>query len=254
MSNLINVAAAAAKHYLRQLARHFVWSLRLSRAEVGKDVLFHLPVRISGEGRLRFGSGCQIGENNAFACGDGSRIDFQSRCVTMNGVRLTVLPGCSARFRDGVIIRQNCFLSVAEDWEIGVGSIIQSNCTISAREIGFGGSFAVGERSVVGENSLIDTTGGVTVGDDVAIGPFCIIYTHDHEPETNGAAVWKGPIKLRRVKIGNGAWVGARVIILPGVSIGERAIIGAGAVVTRDVPADSVAVGMPAKVLKRLVD
>jgi len=250
MSNPLNLATAVAKHYLRHLARHCVWSFRLAQADVGKDVIIHLPVRISGRGRLRLGSGCRVGKDTSFICGDGSTIDFQSGCVTMDGVCLTVLPGCSARFRDGVIIRRNCFLSVAEKWDIGAGSVIQSNCTISAREIGFGGSFAVGERGVVGESSLIDTTGGATIGNDVAIGPYCIIYSHDHEPETNAAAVWKGRIKLEPVKIGNGAWVGARVTILPGVNIGERAIIGAGSVVTHDVPANSLAVGVPAKVLK----
>lgn len=54
------------------------------------------------------------------------------------------------------------------------------------------------------------------------------------------------------VKIGNDVWVGAGATILPGVTIGDGCVIGAGSVVTKDVPANSLAVGVPAKVVKRL--
>ena len=53
--------------------------------------------------------------------------------------------------------------------------------------------------------------------------------------------------------IGNDVWIGGNVTVLPGVTIGDRAVIGAGSVVTEDIPADSVAVGAPAKVVKELL-
>ena len=55
------------------------------------------------------------------------------------------------------------------------------------------------------------------------------------------------------VTIGNDVWIGGNVTVLPGVTIGDRAVIGAGSVVTEDIPADSVAVGAPAKVVKELL-
>ena len=54
------------------------------------------------------------------------------------------------------------------------------------------------------------------------------------------------------IKIGNSVWIGAGAIVLPGVTIGDRVVIGAGAVVNRDLPDDCVAVGNPARVIKRL--
>ena len=55
------------------------------------------------------------------------------------------------------------------------------------------------------------------------------------------------------VTIGNGVWIGARAIILPGVTIGDRALVAAGAVVTRDVPADTLVGGNPARVIRELI-
>lgn len=54
------------------------------------------------------------------------------------------------------------------------------------------------------------------------------------------------------VKIGNGCWIGGGVIILPGVTIGDGSVIGAGSVVTKDISANSVAVGNPCKVIRRI--
>ena len=56
------------------------------------------------------------------------------------------------------------------------------------------------------------------------------------------------------IKIGNGVWVGAGAIILPGVTIGDHSVIGAGAVVNRDIPANCVAVGNPARVIKTIAE
>ena len=59
-------------------------------------------------------------------------------------------------------------------------------------------------------------------------------------------------LDIREVHIGDNVWIGGNVTILPGVTIGDRAVIGAGAVVTEDIPADSVAVGAPARVIRTI--
>lgn len=59
-------------------------------------------------------------------------------------------------------------------------------------------------------------------------------------------------LDIREVHIGDDVWIGGNVTILPGVTIGDRAVIGAGAVVTEDIPADSVAVGAPARVIRTI--
>ena len=90
----------------------------------------------------------------------------------------------------------------------------------------------------------------VTIGDDCFVGPNVSIYTacHSTNPgERNTRKEWALP-----VTIGNNVWIGGSVTILPGVTIGDNCSIGAGSVVTRDIPADSVAVGNPARVIRQV--
>ena len=90
----------------------------------------------------------------------------------------------------------------------------------------------------------------VTIGDDCFIGPNVSIYTacHSTDPiERNSRREWAEP-----VTIGNNVWIGGSVTILPGVTIGDNVTFGAGAVVTRSIPADVVAVGNPCKVVKTI--
>ena len=82
------------------------------------------------------------------------------------------------------------------------------------------------------------------------IGPMTGLYTVSHplDPERRAAGYVSGkPIVLE-----NNVWIGGSCTILPGVTIGENAVIGAGAVVTKDIPANTVAAGNPAKVLRKL--
>ena len=90
----------------------------------------------------------------------------------------------------------------------------------------------------------------VTIGDDCFIGPNVGIYTacHSTDPtERNSRKEWARP-----VTIGNNCWIGGDVTILPGVTIGDNCTIGAGSVVAKDIPPCSVAVGNPAKVIKKV--
>lgn len=90
----------------------------------------------------------------------------------------------------------------------------------------------------------------VWIGDHVMIGPHTLITTVSHPlsaQERRAYYAWAKP-----VRIGNGVWIGGNVTILPGVTIGDNAVIGAGSVVTEDIPANTLAVGTPARVLRPL--
>jgi len=89
----------------------------------------------------------------------------------------------------------------------------------------------------------------VEIGDNVEIGPKAIIIAHDSSYHCIDPAE---PIRFGKVTIGNGAFIGAGAIILPGVTIGEGSIVGAGAVVTGDVPSRAIVAGVPAKIIRRL--
>lgn len=90
--------------------------------------------------------------------------------------------------------------------------------------------------------------GLVTIGDRVMFGPSVSIFAATHETEVQSR---RDNIEFARgVAIGNDCWVGGNVVILPGVVIGNGCTIGAGSVVTKSIPAFSVAIGSPAKVVK----
>lgn len=99
-------------------------------------------------------------------------------------------------------------------------------------------------------NLTVVDDGEVYIGDYVMIGPNVTIATAGHPvlPSLREKAIqYNVP-----VHIGNNVWIGAGVIILPGVTIGDNSVIGAGAVVTKDIPADVVAVGNPCRVLREI--
>jgi maltose O-acetyltransferase len=90
----------------------------------------------------------------------------------------------------------------------------------------------------------------ITVGDGVAFGHQVLVMTTTHVIGPRGRRA-ADPV-TKPVKIDNGAWIGARCTILPGVTVGAGAIVAAGAVVTRDVPPNTIVAGVPARVIKEL--
>ena len=114
----------------------------------------------------------------------------------------------------------------------------------------YGKHIRLGKRFFANFNFTVLDEAYVTIGDDCFIGPNVSIYTacHSTNPiERNSRKEWALP-----VTIGNNVWIGGSVVILPGVSIGDNCTIGAGSVVTHDIPANSIAVGNPARVIKDL--
>ncbi len=110
-------------------------------------------------------------------------------------------------------------------------------------------------RTEIGDNSGIGVNahlyGKVIIGDNVMMGPDCIIYVRNHESSRLDIPMCKqGSTEERPVIIGNDVWIGGRVIILPGVKIEDGAIVGAGAVVTKNVSKYDVVAGNPARVIK----
>lgn len=110
----------------------------------------------------------------------------------------------------------------------------------------------IGRRTFVGESVVIRGQGGVTIGEAVLIGPAAQILAVNHNFDDPSVPVMDQGISGRGIVIEDGSWVGAGAVVLDGVRIGRGAVIGANAVVTRDVPPHSVAVGAPARVTRYL--
>jgi len=114
------------------------------------------------------------------------------------------------------------------------------------------GMISIGEQTHVDHFCVLYGQGGLTIGDECAIASGVTIYSQTNaDVRADGTPVTLQPTSYARVSIGRGCWLGAGVIILPGVSIGDGCHVGAGAVATADLPPFSVAVGVPAKVIKK---
>jgi len=115
------------------------------------------------------------------------------------------------------------------------------------------------DRLVMGRNvslqhwGFISAQGGLTIGNDVAIGHRCSILTTEHGFDDPKIPIKAQPVSERSVEIGDDVWIGANVTILAGVTIGPRSIVAAGAVVTKSFPDGYVILGgVPAREIRRL--
>jgi acetyltransferase-like isoleucine patch superfamily enzyme len=112
----------------------------------------------------------------------------------------------------------------------------------------------IGDRCLIGRGSGIVGHFSIEIGNDVWTGHNVYITDQNHGYEDVTRPISQQSQPERAVKIGDGSWLGYGSVVLPGVTIGEHCVIGANSVVTRDVPSFSVAVGVPARVIKKYVD
>ena len=115
---------------------------------------------------------------------------------------------------------------------------------------GTGRNLSIGDDSNLGVNAFVNTRGGVTIGDNVMMGPDVIILTGRHTFDSLDLPIQNQPTTYAPVEIGNDVWLGTRVVVIAGVKIGDGCVVGANSVVTKDIPPYSVAVGVPVRVVK----
>jgi len=130
-----------------------------------------------------------------------------------------------------------------------IGTAIDSSSTVFAPfYTNFGKFTCFGKGVFVNHACSFLDMGGITIEDNVLIGPKVNLVTENHplDPADRRAIICK-PIIIER-----NAWIGAAATILPGVTIGENSVVAAGAVVSKDVPANTVVGGVPAKLIKNL--
>ena len=113
----------------------------------------------------------------------------------------------------------------------------------------------ISSKLSIGDNSGIGVDchcgGALTVGNDVMMGPECVIISRNHDfSRTDIPMRLQGFMEEEPVTIGNDVWLGRRVMIMPGVHIGNGCIIAAGAVVTKDVPDYAIVGGVPARIIR----
>ena len=114
----------------------------------------------------------------------------------------------------------------------------------------YGYNIEIGENFCSNHNLLILDSAKVKIGDNVLVGPNCSFYTSNHPINYKERELGKESAKP--ITLGNNVWIGGNVVLLAGVTIGDNSVIGAGSIVSKDIPANSVAVGNPCKVIKTI--
>ena len=112
----------------------------------------------------------------------------------------------------------------------------------------FGKNIKIGKDVFVNSGCCFQDQGGVTLGDGCLVGHNVVFATLDHDKRPGR----RGDMTAAPIVVGKDVWIGAHATILKGVTIGGGAIVAAGAVVTRDVPPNTIAAGVPARVVKTI--
>ena len=105
-----------------------------------------------------------------------------------------------------------------------------------------------GQNVFVNSGCRFQDQGGIWIGDNAQIGHNAVLATLNHNPDP----AKRGNLIPAPIRIGSNVWLGANVTVLPGVTIGDGAIIAAGAVVTKDVPENTIAAGVPARIIREV--
>jgi len=151
-------------------------------------------------------------------------VTFGAHCDVRSGVRLTVARGATVAF--------------------GRGCVLDHGFTLEAV-----GRIAVGDRTVFGHHCTVAADDSVVIGRDCLIGELVSIRDHDHAFDRVDVPILDQGRRTQPIVIGDDVWIGGKATITAGVTIGDGAVVGAHAVVTHDLPAGSIAVGVPARVI-----
>lgn len=112
----------------------------------------------------------------------------------------------------------------------------------------YGANLKIGKQVFINSGAMFTDLGGIELEDKVLVGPNVTIISVNHPLEPKK----RHGVELKSVLIKQNAWLGANSTILPGVIVGENAVVAAGAVVSKNVPANTVVAGVPAKVIKKI--
>jgi acetyltransferase-like isoleucine patch superfamily enzyme len=142
------------------------------------------------------------------------------------------------------------YISIGRDTLIGPGVALSAGM-VPGQECLTSPVVSIGDRCLIGRNSGIVGHLSVTIGDDVWTGHHVYITDQNHGYEDLATTISRQSQPERAVSIGSGSWLGHGSVVLPGVTIGRHVVVGANSVVTRDLPDRCVAVGSPARIVRR---
>ncbi len=133
---------------------------------------------------------------------------------------------------------------------VGEGTLFEPGCWLT---LGPKAQITIGEGCFLNRNTMIACSELVEIGDHVMFANGCFIGDADHRyDDPTKPITWQGFTPRGPVRIGSNCWFGVNCVVTGGVEIGDRAVIGSNSVVTKDIPAGTIAAGVPAKVQREI--
>ncbi|MDP2760788.1 MAG: acyltransferase [Sideroxyarcus sp.] len=129
---------------------------------------------------------------------------------------------------------------------VGRGAVIVCTGVVAQKGVGL----KIGDSSGIGAYSYIGCQGGVSIGNDVIIGPGLKMFSENHNFQNPNELIRKQGVHRKGIRVGDNCWMGCNVTILDGVEIGDGCVIAAGSLINKSIPANSVVAGIPARVIK----
>ncbi len=167
------------------------------------------------------------------------------------GARVTFRHPHKIFLGDDVVIDDNVLLDAKGDTNQGItlgnGVFLGRNSIVHCKN----GDILIGDKANIGFNCDITSSGHVEIGEKVLIAAYSYIIGGGHDFSRADISVMDQKREAKGIRIGAEAWLGAGVSVLDGVTVGAGAIIGTGAVVNDDLPPNSIAVGIPARVIRQ---
>jgi acetyltransferase-like isoleucine patch superfamily enzyme len=168
--------------------------------------------------------------------------ELRRHCLLARGAE--VAPGC--RIASGVDFQRGMARGFRGRITVGGNCALERGVILHA----YGGQITIEANVFLGPYTVIYGHGGVVIGRDSLIAMHCRILSSNHTIPEQSVPIRSCPDILLPTRIGADVWLGAGVTVLGGVTIADGCIVGAGAVVTRDLPANAIAMGVPAQVVK----
>lgn len=240
------------KYWINLLFRNCYWLYRLQNIKIGKNAILSFPIKVEGKGDIIFGDYSNIQKRVHLGVGEKSSLLIGNNSIFEINSTLIIGTGNNLKIGNNFLLGRDSRIYVQNNWEFQNNTSIQSNCAVFSREPGLYGKLILKNNSHIADGCVIDVSDDIIIEENVAIGPNCTFYTHDHEYQDLNLPAWSGPIYTDKIIIGKDSWIGSNVTILPGVNIGCHVVIAAGSVVTTNLEDNSVYAGVPAKLIKKI--